>query len=47
MRRLENLDFEYNYMLFMRMLAGKNGVMGNDFWKALLDANDNNFAEYD
>lgn len=47
MVKLQNLDFEYNYMLFMRMMAGKNGVMGNDFWKALLEANNNNFAEYD
>lgn len=46
-RRLENLDFEFNFNLFMRMLAGKSGVMGNDFWKAMLEANDNNYAEYD
>lgn len=43
---MQNIQFEYNYILFMKMLAGQTGVMGINFWKAILAANTNDLVYF-
>lgn len=45
--RMQDIEFEYNYKLFMKMFAGKTGIMGENFWTSVLEANSNNFVEFD
>lgn len=44
---MQDVEFEYNFLLFMKMFSGRTGLMGENFWKTVLEANSNNFKEFD
>lgn len=45
--KLQDIEYDYNFILFMKMFSGTTSIMGVNFWKTLLKANYNNFKEYD
>lgn len=44
---MDNIEFGFEYDMFMGMYSGENGDLGINFWNAMLEANANDFKEFD
>lgn len=44
---MDHIEFAFEYHEFLKLYSGDSGELGINFWKALLEANNNDFVEYE